>query len=95
MKTICKTVGKVYAIIDLVQDEPIIPQFCSKTEENAKRQFAIFLSQNKFKTADFELRCIGEYFDFDAGHFVCRGSDVMLENYMRSDFESTVSKDKE
>lgn len=95
MKNTFKTVGKVYAIIDLVQDEAIIPQFCSKTEENAKRQFAIFLSQNKFKTADFELRCIGDYIDFEVGSFVCRGSDVMLESYMRNDFEATVQKDKE
>ena len=94
MKGTFKSVGKVYAIIDLVQDEAIIPQFCSKTEENAKRQFAIFLSQNKFKTADFELRCIGDYVDFELGTFVCRGSDVMLADYMRDNFEATV-KDKE
>lgn len=85
-----KEIGNVYAIIDLVQDEAIIPQFCSKTEENAKREFAIFLSQNKFKTADFELRLIGSYIGFEEGKFICRGSDVMLENYMRNDFEATV-----
>lgn len=85
-----KVCGKVYCIVDLVQDEAIIPQFCSKTEENAKRQFAIFLSQNKFKTSDFELRLIGEYGYQEDGKRVCRGSDVFLSNYMKEDFEVTV-----
>ena len=83
--------GYVYEIRDNVSDEAIIPQFCSKTEENAKRQFAIFLSQNKFKPSDFELNCIGSY--FDKGDRVCRGSEVLVSDYMKQDFESDVSKE--
>ena len=36
MKLNNKVVGNVYEIRDLVSDEAIVPQFCSKTEENAK-----------------------------------------------------------
>ena len=90
MKLNNKVVGCVYEIRDLVSDEAIVPQFCSKTEENAKRQFAIFLSQNKFKPCDFELRVIGEY--YDSGSSVCRGSDVLISNYMKDEFEPTVKE---
>lgn len=90
MKLNNKVVGNVYEIRDLVSDEAIVPQFCSKTEENAKRQFAIFLSQNKFKPCDFELRVIGEY--YDSGNSVCRGSDVLISNYMKDEFEPTVKE---
>lgn len=83
-------VGCVYEIRDLISDEAIVPQFCSKTVENAKRQFAIFLSQNKFKPCDFELRLIGEY--YSDGKPLCRGSDVLIENYMKQDFEPTVKE---
>lgn len=88
-----REVGFVYSIVDLVQDEAIIPQFCSKTQENAKRQFAIFLNQNKFKPADFELRQIGVYYSSEDGLNICRGSEVLLSNYMREDFEASVDKE--
>ena len=73
--------GKVYEIRDLISDEAIIPMFCSKTEENAKRQFAIFLSQNKFKSCDFELNEIGLYGENCSN--VCRGSEVLISDYFR------------
>ena len=74
--------GLVYEIRDLISDEAIIPQFCSHTEENAKRQFAIFLSQNKFKSCDFELNVIGSY-ESDKMSTVCRGSDILVSEYLR------------
>lgn len=74
--------GKVYEIRDLISDEAVIPQFCSHTEENAKRQFAIFLSQNKFKTCDFELNEIG-YYESDKLKTICRGSEVLVTEYVR------------
>ena len=86
------TIGYVFEIRDLVQDEAIIPQFCSHTYENAKRQFAIFLSQNKFKSSDFELNCIGKY-DNAAGEKVCRGSEVLVSDYMKDDFEPDANKE--
>lgn len=90
------SVGYVFEIRDLIQDEAIIPQFCSKTEENAKRQFAIFLSQNKFKPCDFELNKIGQYdSDVSKSTRICKGSEVFIADYMRDDFEPTVNKDKE
>ena len=93
-KTRKATVGYVFEIRDLIQDEAIIPQFCSKTEENAKRQFAIFLSQNKFKPCDFELNCIGQYdSDISKSIRVCKGSEVMISDYIRDDFEATESKE--
>ena len=88
------TVGYVFEIRDLIQDEAIIPQFCSKTEENAKRQFAIFLSQNKFKPCDFELNKIGEYdSDIQTSVRICKGSEVMISDYMREDFEADSTKE--
>lgn len=87
-KTKKSTENGVYEIRDLVQDEPVIPQFCSKTEENAKRQFAIFLSQNKFKPSDFRLNRIG-YYNNASGEMICNGSQVLLADYMRDDFEAT------
>ena len=45
--------GLVFEIRDLIQDEPVVPQFCCKTVDGAKRNFAIFLSQNKMKPSDF------------------------------------------
>lgn len=87
-KTKKSTENGVYEIRDLVQDEPVIPQFCSKTEENAKRQFAIFLSQNKFKHSDFRLNRIG-YYNNASGEMICNGSQVLLADYMRDDFEAT------
>lgn len=84
--------GYVYEIRDLINNEAIIPQFCSHTEENAKRQFAIFLSQNKFKSCDFELNCIGTYSP-ETRNFICRGSEVLISDYMRDDFEPNNSKE--
>lgn len=86
------TMGYVFEIRDLIQDEPVIPQFCSKTVENAKRQFAIFLSQNKFKPCDFELNIIGEYDNVD-GEKVCKGSEVLISDYFRDDFEPDSQKE--
>lgn len=78
------TSGKVYEIVDLVADEAIVPCFCSKTVDNAKRQFAIFLSQNKFNSHDFQLNEIGSYSSSASNSVtVCRGSDVLLSDYMR------------
>lgn len=85
-------IGYVFEIRDLIQDEPVIPQFCSKTKENAKRQFAIFLSQNKFKPCDFELNLIGQYCN-DNGEKICKGSEVLISDYMREDFEASVNKE--
>lgn len=86
-----KVQGYVFEIRDLIQDEAIIPQFCSKTEANAKRQFAIFLSQNKFKPCDFELNLIGTYGTEEKR--ICKGSEVMISDYMRDDFEATENKE--
>lgn len=84
--------GYVYEIRDNISNEAIVPQFCSKTEENAKRQFAIFLSQNKFKSSDFELNCIGSY-SVDDSKRVCRGSEVLISDYMKQDFEPEATKE--
>lgn len=81
--------GMVFEIRDLVSDEAVIPQFCSKTVENAKRQFAVFLSQNQFKPSDFRLNKIGEY-NSTLPEFVCNGSQVLISDYAKSDFESEV-----
>lgn len=87
-----KNSGLVFEIRDLVQDEAIIPQFCCKTVEGAKRQFAIFLSQNKFKPSDFRLNIIGEY-SSEAVETVCNGSQVLISDYMKDDFEATENKE--
>lgn len=87
-----KNAGLVFEIRDLVQDEAIIPQFCCKTVEGAKRQFAIFLSQNKFKPSDFRLNIIGEY-SAEAVEIVCNGSQVLISDYMKDDFEATENKE--
>ena len=88
LKKEIKSAGGVYEIRDIVSDEAIVPQFCSKTEENARRQFAIFLSQNKLKSSDFELNLIGFY--NHVGERVCRGSEVFIADYMKDDFEENV-----
>ena len=85
--------GFVFEIRDLIQDEAIVPQFCCKTYEGAKRQFAIFLSQNKFKPSDFRLNIIGQY--GQVSEFVCNGSQVLLSDYMRDDFEAVEQAPKE
>lgn len=86
--------GYVFEIRDLVQDEPVVPQFCCKTVEGAKRNFAIFLSQNKMKPSDFRLNIIGKY-NSDLPKMVCNGSQVFISDYMRDDFEQTEVQNKE
>lgn len=78
--------GFVFEIRDLIQDEAIVPQFCCKTYEGAKRQFAIFLSQNKLKKSDFRLNMIGEY-NPDHSEIVANGSEVLVSDYLDSPIE--------
>lgn len=79
--------GFVFEIRDLIQDEPIVPQFCCKTYEGAKRQFAIFLSQNKLKKSDFRLNLIGEY-NPDNSEVIANGSEVLVSDYLDSPIET-------
>lgn len=85
--------GAVYEIRDLVENEAIIPAMCCKTEESAKRQFAIFLFNNKLKPSTFRLNRIG-FYDRSQAEKVCEGFEVNVEDYMKNDFEQNVS-DKE
>lgn len=85
--------GAVYEIRDLVENEAVIPTFFAKTEESAKRQFALFLYQNKFKPSSFRLNRIG-FYDRTKCENICDGFEVNVQDYMRDDFESNVS-DKE
>lgn len=86
--------GLVFEIRDLIQDEPVVPQFCCKTVDGAKRNFAIFLSQNKMKPSDFRLNLIGNY-NNDLPEMICNGSQVFISDYMRDDFEQTEVQNKE
>ena len=86
--------GLVFEIRDLVQDEPVVPQFCCKTVDGAKRNFALFLANNKMKPSDFRLNIIGNY-NNDLPEMVCNGSQVLLSDYMREDFEATEKEPKE
>lgn len=78
--------GSVFEIRDLIQDEPIVPQFCCKTIEGAKRQFALFLSQNKLKKSDFRLNLIGGY-NPDEPQMIANGSEVLVTDYLDSPIE--------
>lgn len=73
--------GLVFEIRDTIQDEAIVPQFCCKTVEGAKRNFAMFLSQNKLKKSDFTLNLIGNY-NADLPERICYGSQVLVEDYL-------------
>lgn len=73
--------GLVFEIRDTIQDEAIVPQFCCKTVEGAKRNFAMFLSQNKLKKSDFTLNLIGNY-NSDLPERICYGSQVLVEDYL-------------
>lgn len=73
--------GLVFEIRDTIQDEAIVPQFCCKTVEGAKRNFALFLSQNKLKKSDFTLNLIGNY-NADLPERICYGSQVLIEDYI-------------
>lgn len=78
--------GLVFEIRDTIQDEAIVPQFCCKTVEGAKRNFAMFLSQNKLKKSDFTLNLIGNY-NADLPERICYGSQVLVEDYLDKPIE--------
>lgn len=84
--------GLVFEIRDLIQDEAIVPQFCCKTLEGAKRNFAMFLSQNKLKKSDFRLNLIGNY-NSDLPERVCDGSQVLVEDYLDKPIEEPGKED--
>lgn len=86
LETKSTNAGYVFEIRDLIQDEAIVPQFCCKTREGAKRQFALFLSQNKLKKSDFRLNLIGSY-DPDFPDMIANGSEVLVADYLDSPIE--------